>query len=362
MNAPLGRAAPIPSRKDTPQGPERRSQRIALTVLVGLALFAALWVAAPLYVGVVLGTAMAFSARPLFDRLAGRLGRRRALAAALSTVLGGTLMLAGIGSILLVVAQEIVSMAAVLRRQVAGATVESLLGGRVAHWLDLFHVDRAQFVAHAQEQLANLSGRVASVAGVLVSATTSALLTTLIALFTMYYVMLEGARLSSRLERLLPLDPRHTRALVAEFREVARAAFVGTIVTGIVQGLLAGLGFVMAGVPQPVTWGVVTVLCSFVPVFGTALVWVPVAAWLLATGRPGATAFVVAWSLGVVMALSDYVIRPRLVGRKGEGHPLLTLIGILGGIEVFGLVGLILGPVIMSLFVAILRIYERETA
>jgi predicted PurR-regulated permease PerM len=225
----------------------------------------------------------------------------------------------------------------------------------------VLHVDRAQMLARAQEQLGNLSGEVAAAAGMLVSATTSAILTTLIALFTMYYVMLEWSRLSGRLERLLPLDPRHTRALVNEFREVARTAFVGTIVTGIVQGLLAGLGFAVARVPQAITWGVLTVICSFVPVFGTALVWVPVVIWLLATGHPVGAGFVVAWSLGVVMALSDYVIRPRLVGGKHEGHPLLMLIGILGGIQVFGLAGLIVGPVIMSLFVAILRIYERET-
>jgi predicted PurR-regulated permease PerM len=116
----------------------------------------------------------------------------------------------------------------------------------------------------------------------------------------------------------------------------------------------------LAGAPQALAWGVLTIVASVVPVLGPSLVWAPVAAFFLLQGRPGAAGFVVVWGLLVVMALSDYVIRPRLVGNSYQGHPLLTLLGLLGGLAIFGLAGLVVGPVIMSLFVAIFRICERE--
>jgi len=336
-------------------------QRTALAVLLLLAFVAAVWVAAPLYVGVVFGMVMAFSAHPLYERLARRLGGRRPLAAALTTVLGGTIMLAGSAGLVFVVVRQLLALTDVAQQKLATSTPQGLIGERGVRLLDALHVDHAQLLARAQEQLGSLSGQAARSAGVLVSTTASAVLCVVIALFCMYYVFLDWPRLATRLERVLPLDPQHTRALVAEFREVARTAFVGTIATGVAQGLLAGAGFAAAGVPQPLIWGVLAIIVSFVPVFGTALVWAPVAVWLLLEGRPVAAVFVIAWSLGIVMALSDYVIRPRLVGIQRRSHPLLTLLGLVGGIQVFGLAGLIVGPVVMSLFVAILRIYERDS-
>ena len=161
-------------------------------------------------------------------------------------------------------------------------------------------------------------------------------------------------------ERIAPLEPRHTRALIIEAREVGRTAFIGTIATAIVQGMLAGIGYAVLGVPQPVTWAVVTALASFLPVIGTAIVWVPVSAYLVMDGHPVRAVLMAIYGVVIVTSLADYVIRPRIVGSRGHGHPLLTLIALLGGIEVFGLAGLIVAPIVMSVFVAAFRLYERE--
>jgi predicted PurR-regulated permease PerM len=336
------------------------SPKNALALLLVLAFAAAVWVAAPLYVGIVLGMVMAFSAHPLYERLARGLRGRCSLAAVLTTVLGGTFMLAGSTGVVFVVVRQLLTLFGVAQSKLAGATPESLVGERAVRLLDAMHVDHAQLLTRAREQLGDLSGEAAGAAGMLVSTTATVVMCAVIALFTMYYVLLEWPRLATRLERVMPLDPQHTRALVTEFREVARTAFVGTVATGVVQGFFAAAGFAVAGVPEPLVWGVLTIIASFVPVFGTAIIWSPVAVWLVMQGRPVAAIFVVAWGLGIVMALSDYVIRPTLAGAKNGGHPLLTLLGLLGGIRVFGLAGLVVGPVIMSLFVAILRIYERD--
>jgi predicted PurR-regulated permease PerM len=173
-------------------------------------------------------------------------------------------------------------------------------------------------------------------------------------------VLLDWPRIGRHLERLLPLDPSHTRALVEEFRDVGRRAFVGTVASAIIQGGLAGLGFLMFGVPHPATGGALLAVTSFIPVVGTLLVWVPAAVWLLTSGHLARALLLTAYCLVVLMAANDYVIRPRLVGSGDDAHPLLTLVALIGGISVFGVAGVIVGPVTLSLFVASARIYERE--
>jgi len=113
-------------------------------------------------------------------------------------------------------------------------------------------------------------------------------------------------------------------------------------------------------VPEPVLLGALTAMCSVVPVVGTMLVWVPLGVGLIVSGHLGAGIFQLVWGALVVGILSDYVIRPKLVGGHGHVPTLLTFISLFGGVEVFGLLGLIVGPVIASVALALLRTYDRE--
>ena len=160
----------------------------------------------------------------------------------------------------------------------------------------------------------------------------------------------------------MPLDPRHTRALWLELRALGRSVLVGTVATAILQGLSAGVGVAIGGAPQAATWGLLTAFASsFVPILGTALIWAPMTVYLAMEGHVAGAIFVGAWGFFVVTGFADYVIRPRVVGSKMRNvNPLLMLVAFLGGIEVFGLVGIVVGPIVMALFLAVLRIYERE--
>ena len=352
----------LPRLSSGPVAPEtRRGRRIALTVVVVFAFLTVAWIVSPLWVGVALGTVMAFTAQPIYRRLARRLGDRRTIAAAFTTAVTGLLSTAATVLAGYIVVRELVTLVALFQRKMSsGTTLQSLIGDRAAHVVDKLGVDRVALMARIHRELGAATEYATSAAATVVQATTSAAVGLVIALMTMYYVLLEWPNIAVRLERVLPLDPRHTRALILEFRDVGRSSFVGTIATAIVQGLLGGVGFAIAGVSNAVTWATLTAIASFIPLVGTSLVWAPMAVYLLVSGEPLGGVFVAAWGLLVVMALSDYVIRPRLVGGKEHGHPLLMLIALLGGIEVFGLAGLIVAPMLMSLFLAALRIYERE--
>jgi predicted PurR-regulated permease PerM len=349
-----------PRSSAPPSAPStERGRRVALAVLLLLTFIAVAWIASPLLVGLVLGTVLAFTAQPLHRAITRLLGGRNGLAAALTVIIGGVVMVIGGTAAVYVIARELIQAIGLLQHSVSSGSLGAL-GDRLARVVQALGIERDVIVRHVQEELGRLANEAARAAGVVVQATTGALLMLVIALWTMYYVLVEWPRISLRLERLLPLDPRHTRALVLEFREVGRSAFVGAIGTAIIQGTFAGIGFAIAGVPQPVTWGAMLAMTSFIPVVGTALVWLPAAIAQIATGHVGSGIFVIVWSLLLVMAANDYFIRPRLVGSHADSHPFLTLVSLLGGLSVFGLTGLILGPVIMALFVAILRIYERE--
>jgi predicted PurR-regulated permease PerM len=343
-----------------PMAPESvRGQRIALTILLVLTFLVAAWIASGLWVGIALGTVMAFTAQPVFRALARRLGDRRALAAGIVTAAMG-LFAAGLGGLFLYIAvDQLVVIGKVLEHKIQAGSLAAIIGEHAARLVDRFGMSRSVVLAKLLRGLEAVAGYAAGSAAAVVQAGTGALLGLMMALLTMYYVLLEWRTLIVRLERVLPLNPRHTRALILEFRQVGRGVLVGTVATAIVQGVLGGVAYAVLGVPQALTWALATGFGSFLPVVGTGIVWGPVGVYLIMNGRPFAGVVLLVWGFLVVMTATDYFIRPRLVGRK-VGHPLLVIIALLGGIEVFGLAGLIVAPILMSLFLAVLRIYERE--
>ena len=143
---------------------------------------------------------------------------------------------------------------------------------------------------------------------------------------------------------------------------MGRQVLLGTVVTGVVQGVLAAIGYWMTGVPEPAFFGALTAVASLVPAVGTLLVWVSVGVVLLLTGHVGAGLVELIYSALIVGIVSDYVIRPRLVGREKGVPAILMFVALFGGVESFGVIGLILGPVIATLSLAVLKTYAREVA
>jgi predicted PurR-regulated permease PerM len=357
-----GGARPRPSwvpEEDVPSPYASKTRRWALVVVVLLTLAAAAMIAAPLGIAVVFGAVMAISAYRPYE-LTCRWLRGRATWAAGLVTLGAGIVVAAVGSVLLVsLMNELLKLVNHVNAKHA-SSLEGIIGAGPTRMISNLGLDTGRVYTWAQHQLESVGAAAASTTGLAIRTTSDALLGLVVGLLTMYYTLLEGPRIALRLERALPLDPRHTRALLVEARDVGRTAFLGAVSTAVVQGVLAGVGYAVLGVPQPVTWGVMTAVASFLPVVGTILVWVPVSGWLLMTGHTIRAIVLVVYGVLIITSLADYVIRPRLVGRTAHGHPLLTLIALLGGLEVFGLAGLIVGPVVVTVFVAALRLYERE--
>ena len=175
----------------------------------------------------------------------------------------------------------------------------------------------------------------------------------------MYYFFLDGRRLWNDGTQLIPLDKRYIQAFAKEFTDVAHAIIYGNTLTSLVQGALGLVGLLLVKVPHAGVWGAAMVIVAMVPVGGTALVWGPIAAVLLMMGKVNEGIFLLAWGAFVVGSI-DNIIRPRLCGSRMALHPLLVFLSMFGGMAVFGMMGLLVGPLIASLFMAMVRIYRRD--
>jgi predicted PurR-regulated permease PerM len=181
----------------------------------------------------------------------------------------------------------------------------------------------------------------------------------LIALITLFFLLRDGKEFFSRLQRLLPMDQEHQQRLFKNIVDAVLAVVHGSLVVGMVQGLLAGLAYHFLGVPFAVLWGVVTGFAALLPVGGSTLVSIPATLYLFLQGETLRAIMLLVWSLGIVGSV-DNILKPLIIGNR-LGLPVLFLFfGILGGLTLFGALGIVLGPVIFALLRALLDLYSRE--
>jgi len=175
-------------------------------------------------------------------------------------------------------------------------------------------------------------------------------------LYTMFFFIIDGDTLLEKILYYLPMQDQDEQHLLDKFTSVTRATLKGSAVIGILQGGLAGLAFMVVGIPSATFWGVIMVVLSIIPSVGTALVWGP-AVVILAIGGAYTKAIGLALFCAVVIGSIDNLLRPALVGKDTQMHELMIFFGTLGGIFMFGMVGIIIGPIIAALFVSMWEIY-----
>lgn len=180
-------------------------------------------------------------------------------------------------------------------------------------------------------------------------------------LYAMFFFLLSGPQLIRTIMGYLPLSQEDRQKMLQVGLSVSRATIKGTLVIGIIQGALGGIGFAVAGIGSAAFWGAVMAVLSVIPGIGSALVWAPGVVYLLMSGQVLAGVLLAIWCITVVGTI-DNVLRPRLVGRDTEMPDLLIFLATLGGLSMFGASGLVLGPVLAALFMTVLAIYSRVFA
>jgi predicted PurR-regulated permease PerM len=339
----------------------RRRERVQRRALAGAAVAAVLaigWLAHPLAIGLFLGTLMGFALEPLYDWL--RRGTGRPQFASLATVSIAAIAIVGAvaGFVSLFVTRGVALAGSLATALNSGGSLNPLVHSTIA-LLARLGLSEQNLIDRVRDAATGVASQSASFAVAGFSATASTLLGLYFALLAMHATLRYWGFAVTKLVAVVPLRPEHTRALLASFRRAGRATLLGTVVTGAVQGALAAVGYWVTGVPEPAFFGIATAIASVVPAVGTLLVWIPAGLYLLLSGHLAWGIVQLAWGLLAVVGLSDYVIRPRLVGDGGLSF-LLTFLALFGGLEVLGVVGLLVGPVVVSVAVVALRLYAHQ--
>ncbi|MBS2037405.1 AI-2E family transporter [bacterium] len=176
--------------------------------------------------------------------------------------------------------------------------------------------------------------------------------------FTMFYLFIDGEKAVLSLRDWLPLERSQSHALLIRAGEIISASVYGVIVLAVIQGSLGGLMFWWLGLPSPLLWGVVMVLFATIPMLGTFVIWVPAAIYLAANGFYIKAVILTLWG-SIVIGMSDNLLRPTLVGKKAKMHDLMIFFAVLGGLKAFGVLGILMGPVVLAVSLTLLEAFRR---
>ncbi len=218
---------------------------------------------------------------------------------------------------------------------------------------------------HLEEAAANLPAQVSRVLlavgthllGGLAGFAGNAILTFLI----LFFLFRDGSAAIQNVTSILPLRREQATHLLAGIRDSIVANLYGILAVGLAQGLLTGAALAVLRVPSALLLGFATAFCSLIPIVGTALVWLPTSIYLMATGHLWKGLILMVWGTAVVGTI-DNIIRPLVIGSRVELHPLLLLFSLLGGLQVFGFIGIFVGPVVISVIAALINLLREEIA
>jgi len=178
-------------------------------------------------------------------------------------------------------------------------------------------------------------------------------------LLIIFYLLIDQQRLLSFIFNLSPLPDEQDKKLFRKFKDMAGAILIGNGLSGIIQGILGGTMFAVFGLRSPFLWGVVMTLLAFLPVLGIGLVIMPAAVYLLLIGRIAAGIFFIVFYIVLTGAI-EYILKPKLVGKRVQMHTLLVFLSIIGGLKLFGILGIIYGPLIITAFLTLTDIYHTS--
>lgn len=331
---------------------------IVLGLIVALLGGAVVVVLEPFVVSMLWAGILAFASWPLYIRLL-HLARGRAwLTALVMTLLMAALVVVPLLWLLLLLQADAAVLADHLTTEMAAGRLRApafvaslpIVGADLAAWLQAMLAEPQRWKTELKALLGSLDAQLWSLLGGL----GKNLIKLGFALLTLFFVYLHGLSLLQQARTVLrSLLGERAEGYVQAVGDTTRAVVYGIVLTAIVQGLVAGLGYWVAGLPAPVTLAAVTVLIALIP-FGTPLVWGSAGVWLLFTGQTSAGIGLLLWG---VLAVSwvDNIVRPMLLSKASNVPFILALFGVLGGLAAFGMVGLFLGPVILAVALAVWR-------
>jgi len=325
-------------------------------VAVALLVYAAALTVKPFLAPLAWAGVLAIVFYPLFERLATRWSPGWS-AATVTTIATGVV----IGPLL------VVSALFVREAVQASSLVQGAFQSRHAEWVqsavDLIHthipiVERVDLAALAGDAAHRVALFAAAQSGIVARNVGSFVVDLVVALFATFFLLRDSPILMRTVRRVLPMDAENREALLSQMRQLVSVSVTASLLVAAVQGFLGGAVFALVGIRAPVFWGVVMAFFCLLPL-GAWLIWLPAAILLALDGEVGRAAIVGGLGFGVVSAI-DNVLRPALLSGGVQMNGLVILVALLGGISAFGLIGVVLGPIVFAASIALFKTYVPE--
>ncbi len=336
---------------------------VAAVVLLGWVLLQMLQ---PVAAALAWGICLALLLQPAHVLLTRRLGGRAALSAGLFTAILPIVLLGPITTLAFVFTNQISQLAEYLQQQswhfdndwMAKFDQYAVIGP-VLRWIhDNTEITTGQLQAAVVSGAQTVLKSIAASGGNFVLGALGTIVQFFLMLFLFYFLLRDGRAMLRRVMNLVPLGSGPRRQLLDVVANTTRAVVYGTGLTALAQGALVGIAFAIAGLPSPVVFGVLAALLALLPAGGAALVWVPAVLWLAFNGQWGWAIFMAVWGAGV--SVTDNFLRPLLIARHAPVSTLAVFVGVIGGVSAFGPIGIVAGPVLLTLIAAILRFAEAQ--
>lgn len=344
---------------------------IAVVVIIGLFF----WVISPFLNVLIYASLIAVFFNPLNQWLLKKFKGHAGLSAIFSTLAVMLVVLAPLSLLSLFVVQQAVDAYNILDEKLMDIDFSHLewsgafsdlpvIGDWWSRFSERYGFDevlegRFDVLAVVQDFGQSVTSFIVSQGGVIAKSFGNFVISIFIFLLTTFFFFRDGDTITSFLKGMSPLPKKYEDQIQNKLRDTTYAIVLGNFATAFVQGAVAALGFAIAGVDNVIFWGTIMAFTSLIPYLGASLVWFPMALIFLFQGQFGWGIFLLLWGGGVVSVV-DNVIRPIFIGNRTNMHPLATFLAVLGGIFVFGIKGIIFGPLILSLTVTIIHIYQLE--
>jgi predicted PurR-regulated permease PerM len=338
----------------------RRTFVIVTVLILGWALLSIL---GPLWTTLGWAAVLAFLLHPLHEKLTARFKGRASLSAGLLTCLTPFFVMAPVAFVGIVFARQVAYILSNMSKMDLSypdllQRLDSIpLVGSAVRWVqDSVPVTAEQIQGWILESAQTVLKSAASIGGNLALGIVGSLVGFFMMLFLLFFLLRDGQFMLRRLIGFIPMEPRPRGQLISYLGDVIRAVVFGSVATALIQGVLAGVGFALAGLPSPVVFGVLATISAFLPV-GSALVLVPAVLYLMFQGHWGAAIFLGIWAAGV--GVIDNFLRPFLTATQAEVSTLAVFVGAIGGASAFGILGLFIGPVLLGFIAALLQFAEK---
>lgn len=338
---------------------DSRNVRWWVLLLVTAILLYLCWRMIQPFLSVILwATVLVILFHPVHKRLRQRI-KNPSLAALVSCALVILIILVPVALITLAVVNELANAVATVQQAAnylldPNARITGPILTFLSKYIDINQLRSEEFLA---ERIRGVSGQLASRTLGFIGGLVGAIVQTFFVIFTMYYFFRDGDNISRSVRDSLPLEREQADNIMIRTREVIDASVYGVITIAIIQGTLGGLAFWVLGLPSAIIWGVAMTFLSMVPMLGAFLVWVPAAIYLALTGNYVKALILAAWGT-LVIGMIDNFLRPKLVGSRTRLHELLIFFSVLGGLNVFGVLGVVLGPVVLAITLSLIDVYR----